>query len=80
MNKGTKCGTLKKWPIDDLPKALTVIEAIKCKSLFGLKEGISFLLSEYPELKNATHQLMADTIICCRPDVTRTKLLPRTIK
>jgi len=84
MQKGTTVsqGTLRSWPIDTLPKALDVLAAIELLLQrdgqgTGASAAVQYLINEYPELKQATHQCMADIIRCQRETISRTGILSR---
>ena len=69
-----------KWEIDTLPKALVVIDAMRLLLMNseGAKKALEYLLSEYPEIRQCTHEYIADHILgCSREAITRTGLLRR---
>jgi len=84
--KGSKVvfGVLRRWPIDTLEKALATRAAIE---LLHMKSGggqaasttaaVKYMLGEYPELIKATHECMAEILLCQRESVTRTGILSR---
>ncbi len=74
-----------RWEINDLDKALTVIEAIRLmrpKLGIGLdggsvKPGLVHLINKYPETRVCTHEHLADILCLNRESVTRAMKLIR---
>jgi hypothetical protein len=67
------------FAVDSLEKALFLLDVIRLirlersttKQFYGLITGLKYLFSQHPELRNCTHQYIADLIASSRDSVAR---------